>query len=271
VTPDEASLPILRSLALRQARQRLLAGLARRPTLWPFVERSGIKRHHFGDNRKWQEAFEMVRSGADIRAFVVGNPNCETAYLWRLGVEMGAGAMLALAAQIVRSARAEREAEAASVVAGTDQDEADFVEVSAAKPQRVTATGAVMANSGNNDLAATNPEIRQPRSAERQTDLPIASEAPARRNNGLTATAAAVEFLKGALADGPVASNDVFAAAKATGIAAVTLRRAKKAIGVQAKHDHSFDGGWKWSLQDDHSEMITLGAIACPIEKTQTP
>jgi hypothetical protein len=248
VTPDEASLPILRSLALRQARQRLLAGLARRPTLWPFVERSGIKRHHFGDNRKWQEAFEMVRSGADIRAFVVANPTCEITYLRRLGVELGAGAMLALAAQIVRSARAEREAEATAMLAEADQDRTEFADVSAAKPERVTAAGAAMANSGNNHLAVTNPETAQRRGALRRANLTVASKARPRRIGGLTAMATAVEFLKGALALGPVASNDAFAAAKAAGIAAVTLRRAKKAIGVEAKHDQSFEGGWKWQM-----------------------
>jgi putative DNA primase/helicase len=65
----------------------------------------------------------------------------------------------------------------------------------------------------------------------------------------------AVEFLERLLADGPVASTEVFKAAKANGIAAATLRRAKEKRGVVARHDESFDGGWKWCLpsQDDQN------------------
>src|SRR5713101_697204 len=100
VTIDEPTLPILRGLALRQARQRLLSSLLRQPSLWPYVEPSGINRDHFRNNPKWQEAFDMVRGGADISALVVGDPTCETTHLWRLGIEMDAGAMLSLARQI---------------------------------------------------------------------------------------------------------------------------------------------------------------------------
>jgi hypothetical protein len=65
----------------------------------------------------------------------------------------------------------------------------------------------------------------------------------------------AVEFLERLLADGPVASTEVFKSAKANGIAAATLRRAKEKRGVVARHDESFDGGWKWCLssQDDQN------------------
>jgi hypothetical protein len=63
----------------------------------------------------------------------------------------------------------------------------------------------------------------------------------------------AVEFLERLLADGPLASKAVFEAAKANGIAAATLRRAKKKLRIEAKHDASFEGSWKWCLsaQDD--------------------
>jgi len=61
--------------------------------MWPYAESSGIHRGHFCNNRKWQEAFDMVRSGADIGALVAADPTCETAHLWGLGLEMGAGAM----------------------------------------------------------------------------------------------------------------------------------------------------------------------------------
>jgi hypothetical protein len=67
VTTDEGTVPILRGLALRHARQRLLSSLLRRPSLCPYVERNGITRDHFRNNPKWQEAFDMVRDGADIR------------------------------------------------------------------------------------------------------------------------------------------------------------------------------------------------------------
>src|SRR5205807_5676264 len=103
---------MLRGLALREARQRLLSSLLRRPSLCPYVERNGISRDHFRNNPKWQEAFDTVRSGADIPALVVSNPTCETA----LGVEMSASAMLSLARQIVASIRAE---EATAEVAET--------------------------------------------------------------------------------------------------------------------------------------------------------
>jgi putative DNA primase/helicase len=58
----------------------------------------------------------------------------------------------------------------------------------------------------------------------------------------------AKEFLQELLANGPVASKAVLAAAEANGITGVTLRRAKKNLGVEAKHDESFEGAWKWCL-----------------------
>ena len=90
-----------------------------------------------------------------------------------------------------------------------------------------------------------------------QTTSQTADEAIAAATPGAkgrtSALTDALEFLEGLLADGPVASKAVFEAAKANGIAVVTLRRAKKRMGVAAKHDDSFEGGWKWCLpaQDD--------------------
>jgi putative DNA primase/helicase len=85
-------------------------------------------------------------------------------------------------------------------------------------------------------------------------DEAIAAATPG-ANDKTNAINEAVDFLKGLLADGPVASSEVFEAAKANRIAAATLRRAKKEIGVIARHDESFDGGWKWCLpsQDDQN------------------
>lgn len=90
-----------------------------------------------------------------------------------------------------------------------------------------------------------------------QTTSQTADEAIAAATPGAkgqtSALTDALEFLEGLLADGPVASKAVFEAAKANGIAVVTLRRAKKRMGVAAKHDDSFEGAWKWCLpaQDD--------------------
>jgi hypothetical protein len=69
-----SDIPILSGLPLREAKQRLLSRLLRRPDLCRHVERHGITRNHFRDNPEWQEAFEMVRSGADIQAHVLKNP-----------------------------------------------------------------------------------------------------------------------------------------------------------------------------------------------------
>jgi putative DNA primase/helicase len=83
-------------------------------------------------------------------------------------------------------------------------------------------------------------------------DEAIAAGTPEGRRSSGSMTEA-LEFLKGLLADGPVASKKALEGAKANGISVATLRRAKKSMGVVAKHDPSFDGGWKWCLgsQDD--------------------
>jgi hypothetical protein len=53
----------------------------------------------------------------------------------------------------------------------------------------------------------------------------------------------------------PSPQQKFFDAAKANGIAAATLRRAKKKKGIFASHDKTFEGGWKWYLptQDDQN------------------
>lgn len=55
------------------------------------------------------------------------------------------------------------------------------------------------------------------------------------------------EWLRGALANGPVAAADLFTRAKTAGIAEKTLRRASKALGV-CKEKAGMHGGWQWSL-----------------------
>jgi putative DNA primase/helicase len=85
-------------------------------------------------------------------------------------------------------------------------------------------------------------------------DEAIAAATPS-VNDKTSAINEAVEFLERLLADGPVASTEVFDAAKANGIAAATLRRTKKKKGIFASHDKTFEGGWKWYLptQDDQN------------------
>jgi hypothetical protein len=57
----------------------------------------------------------------------------------------------------------------------------------------------------------------------------------------------AIDWLRGTLADGPVAAEEVFGLAKADGIAKKTLQRASKALNVQ-KAKVAMAGGWSWSL-----------------------
>jgi hypothetical protein len=106
-TRSPSDIPILSGLPLRQAKQRLLSRILRQPSLGSYVQRHGITRDHFHDNLEWQEAFDMMRNGADIQAHVVKNPTGETARLWQSAEEMRAGETLSLAYQIMASVRAE--------------------------------------------------------------------------------------------------------------------------------------------------------------------
>jgi putative DNA primase/helicase len=59
----------------------------------------------------------------------------------------------------------------------------------------------------------------------------------------------AMEFLKELLSHGPVAKKEIEAQAKEAGFKEITVRRAKKALGVQAIHEgYGKDSIWKWSL-----------------------
>jgi hypothetical protein len=102
-----SDLPLLSDLPLRQAKQRLLSRILRKPSLGRYVQRHGITRDHFRDNPEWQEAFDMMLNGADIQAHVVKNPTSETARLWQSAEEMRAGETISLAYQIMASVRAE--------------------------------------------------------------------------------------------------------------------------------------------------------------------
>ncbi len=58
-------------------------------------------------------------------------------------------------------------------------------------------------------------------------------------------------FLTDILANGPVASDDIKNAASAKGLSWRTLQRAKGELGIKARKENSFDGGWFWSLSQD--------------------
>jgi hypothetical protein len=253
VTTDEATIPILRGLALRQARQRLLSSLLRQPSLWPDVEPSGINRDHFRNNPKWQEAFDMVRNGADIPALVAGDPTCETTHLWRLGIEMDAGAMLSLARQIVTSVRAE---EAAAEVAETaarssHRAESKVIDVSVnrrptAEPELITAAEAVAAKVG-----VVEPEGQRHGIATKEAKL---APSTALRSPKLAAKLAdAMRFLRDEL-QGEVAAAVVEAHARKAGIAVKTLKRARAKLGiVSRRHGFGAHGKFYLSLRWDHS------------------
>jgi hypothetical protein len=102
-----SDIPLLSGPPLRQAKQRLLSRILRKPSLGSYVQRHGITRDHFRDNPEWEEAFDMMRNGADIQAHVVKNPTSEIARLWQSAEEMRAGETLSLASQIMASVRAE--------------------------------------------------------------------------------------------------------------------------------------------------------------------
>jgi putative DNA primase/helicase len=66
------------------------------------------------------------------------------------------------------------------------------------------------------------------------------------------AVAAAIEFLRSALSDGPVRSTDVLEGAKVDGHSEATIKRARKALGVVPKRvgGAASAGYWVWHLAD---------------------
>src|SRR5260370_40372608 len=99
--------------ALRRAQERLIAGLASRPTLLPLIARSRITRRSFPP--PWRSAFDVIKEGGErIRAIVAANdPNQqELVRLHRMGIELTGGQAGNLAAQIMASVRAEQKAAA---------------------------------------------------------------------------------------------------------------------------------------------------------------
>ena len=72
--------------------------------------------------------------------------------------------------------------------------------------------------------------------------------------DGHTDREQAADWLRDALADGPVRSTALFAEAKENGIAQKTARRAFRDMGGKP-HKASFDGGWYWRLPGDDREV----------------
>jgi hypothetical protein len=141
-----SDIPILSGLPLRQAKQRLLSPILRKPHLGRYVQRHGITRDHFRDNPEWEEAFDMMCNGADIQEHVDKNPTSEIARLWQSAEEMRAAETLALANQIMASVRAEAAVASATETAvksnkavepedaGVSQSDGMGVESTSAKP-----------------------------------------------------------------------------------------------------------------------------------------
>jgi hypothetical protein len=63
-----------------------------------------------------------------------------------------------------------------------------------------------------------------------------------------TAKGTAIEFLRSALAKGPVASKELFARGEQVGHASSTLYRAKTELNIRARKDGH--GGWSWELPE---------------------
>jgi len=58
----------------------------------------------------------------------------------------------------------------------------------------------------------------------------------------------AMAWLEDMLTDAPVAAEEIFQAGKRIGLAEITLRRAKKRLGVEARREGGREGRWVWLL-----------------------
>jgi hypothetical protein len=57
----------------------------------------------------------------------------------------------------------------------------------------------------------------------------------------------AIDYLNDILANGDISAKEGADGAKANGISDRTLDRARAKLGVVAKHDETFKGGWYWT------------------------
>jgi hypothetical protein len=206
------------------------------------VEPSGIGCCHFANNPKWQEAFDMVRNGADIPSLIALNPTCETARLWGLGIEMDADKMLSLARQIVASVRAEEAADEvaetapkSSTVVEPENDhraKAEVVDVSAnrrstTKPVSVTAADVVTAK-----VDAVLPDAQRRGITTKEPKL--VPPTPARSRTPAGKLAEAMSFLRDEL-PGEVAAAEIETRARKAGIAIKTLKRARTKLRIVSR------------------------------------
>lgn len=102
----------------------------------------------------------------------------------------------------------------------------------------------------------THPEVETSRVVLTGESEHTGRDLLARRDDTeLSALEEAREFLRQELATGPVAAKVILAGAKTLGISEITLRRAAKDIGAEARKG-SFKGGWEWLFplhrEDDH-------------------
>jgi hypothetical protein len=75
-------------------------------------------------------------------------------------------------------------------------------------------------------------------------------------------------FLRELLPTGPVASKDIFRAAKANGISRATLFRAKKRLGIPARRAGGFaaEGEWQWWPPSKESREASYESHTAPRE-----
>jgi hypothetical protein len=79
----------------------------------------------------------------------------------------------------------------------------------------------------------------------------------------------AVRFLEDLLKGGPVKAQAVIDAARQAGIAEVTLKRAKRQIGIMSKKDPTYRGGWLWELpvSNDDQKVKSVREEDQPLKK----
>ena len=89
---------------------------------------------------------------------------------------------------------------------------------------------------------------------------------------GSTALGDAVAWLESALADGPVASTEIYDHAEAEGIARKTLNRAKRQLGVHScKEGQRDDALWFWVLPKANATTPSQESREVPEAAAATP
>jgi hypothetical protein len=252
----------LQGAELHRAQERLIAALARRPTLLPLIARTRITRRSFPP--PWRSAFDVIKEGGErIRAIVAANdPNQqELVRLYRMGIELTGGQAGNLAAQIMVSVRAEQTtaevAETASrssrVVEPEDGHRAEpkVIDVSVdarptAKTELLTAAEATTARVG-----AVQPDGQRRGIATKEPKL-VPPTAP-RSRTPAGKLAEAMRFLRAEL-QGEVEATVIETRARRAGIAIKTLKRARAKLGIVSRRD-GFGAAGKFylSLPGDHS------------------